>query len=123
MLCRARRSVREIRVVPPAAAAGPVRARPEAPATLPREPERGVKITKRGGCSGEREHGNHSVTRARTGPAPTLDRAGPGRMCDEPWQQDLACVHWRLARGRVFFSVLGPAIPGNHMMREGDDGM
>ena len=75
------------------------------------------------GCSGEREHGNHSVTCVRTDSVPSLDREGPGRMCDESWQRDLACVHWRLVRGRVFFSVLGPVIPGNHMQREGDDGM
>lgn len=44
-------------------------------------------------------------------------------MCDDSWQRDLACVHWRLVRGRVFFSVLGPVIPGNPMKREGGDGI
>ena len=78
-------------------------------------------IKDREGCSGEREHGNNSVTCVRTGSDPP-SRVGPGRMCDEPWQQDLACVHWCLVRGRVFFSVLGPVVPGNHLIREGDDG-
>ena len=38
----------------------------------------------REGCSGEREHGNNSVTCVRTGSDPP-SRVGPGRMCDEPW--------------------------------------
>ena len=36
------------------------------------------------GDSGEREHGNNSVTCVRTGPDPP-SRVGPGHMCDEPW--------------------------------------
>ena len=63
------------------------------------------------GCSGEREDGNNSVTCGRTDSGAFRPREGPGRMCDESWQQDLACVHWRLVRGRVFFSVLGPVSP------------
>ena len=30
-------------------------------------------------------------------------------------------MYWRLAQGRVFFSVLGPVVPGNHPM-QGDVG-
>ena len=41
-------------------------------------------IKDREGCSGEREHGNNSVTCVRTGSDPP-SRVGPGRMCDEPW--------------------------------------
>ena len=36
------------------------------------------------GYSGEREHGNYSVTCVRTGSG-SPSRVGPGRMCDEPW--------------------------------------